>query len=75
MYSTSWCSDCWRAKAFLRDRGVEFEEIDIERDEAAAQIVIRENGGRRSVPTFDIDGSFYGNPRIPVLAAILGIKP
>ncbi len=73
MYSTSWCSDCWRAKAFLRQHGIAFEEIDIERNDDAAQLVTRHNDGRRSVPTFDIDGKFYGNPRIPVLAGILGV--
>ncbi len=73
MYSTSWCSDCWRAKAFLRDSGIEFHEVDIERDGRAAQLVMEHNGGKRRVPTFEIDGTFYGNPNIPELAAILGV--
>ncbi|MDE0100767.1 MAG: glutathione S-transferase N-terminal domain-containing protein [Bryobacterales bacterium] len=73
MYSTSWCSDCWRAKSFLREHGIKFDEVDIERDDEAAQLVIRQNDGRRTVPTFDIDGEYYGNPRIPVLAQILGV--
>ena len=73
-YTTQWCSDCWRAKRFLREHGVPFEEIDIERDESAVQLVMEQNGGKRSVPTFDIQGSFYGNPSIPELARIVGVS-
>ena len=73
-YTTQWCSDCWRAKRFLREHGVTFEEIDIERDESAGQLVMEQNGGKRSVPTFDIEGSFYGNPSIPELARIVGVS-
>ena len=73
MYSTQWCADCRRAKNFLNEQGIEFTEIDIENDDGAAELVMRENGGKRLVPTFDIDGAFYGNPNIPELAGILGV--
>ena len=73
MYSTQWCSDCWRAKNFLRERGIDFTEIDIENDASAAELVMHHNGGKRRVPTFDIDGEFYGNPNIPELAHILSV--
>jgi glutaredoxin 3 len=32
MYSTAWCPDCRRAKTFLKERGVAFEEVNIEED-------------------------------------------
>ncbi len=32
MYSTRWCPDCWRAKSFLKARGVVFREVNIEED-------------------------------------------
>lgn len=51
MYTTSWCSDCVAAKRALTNKGLEFEEINIEQDEQAAQFVMSVNGGRRSVPT------------------------
>jgi hypothetical protein len=31
------------------------------------------NGGKRRVPTFDINGSFHGNPPLSKLAALLGV--
>ena len=73
VYTTQWCSDCWRAKRFLRENGVEFDEIDIESDERAARIVMEQNGGKRRVPTFEIDGAYYGNPSIPELACAVGV--
>ena len=73
VYTTNWCSDCWRAKRFLRENDVEFEEIDIEQDDNAVQLVMEKNGGKRRVPTFDIDGAYYGNPTIPELAGVLGV--
>ena len=74
MYSTAWCGDCRRAKSFLESKDIAYEEIDIERDPAAAELVMQHNEGKRRVPTFDIDGDFYGNPRIDRLAEVLGVS-
>jgi len=73
VYSTRWCGDCVRAKAFLRSKGVAFEEIDIEQDEEAMKIVVAVNAGKRRVPTLRIDGKYYGNPPIDQLAEALGV--
>jgi mycoredoxin len=51
IYTTSWCADCLRAKSFLKDRGIEFREVNIEKDPSAEQIVIQANNGKRKVPT------------------------
>ena len=74
MYTTQWCSDCWRAKRFLRENAVPFDEIDIEQDESAVRLVMEKNDGKRRVPTFEIDGAYYGNPSIPELAHVLGVS-
>lgn len=71
MYSTTWCSDCHRAKKFLGDKGIDFVEINIEEDPEAALLVMEKNDGKRRVPTFDIGGEFYGNPPISELAKIV----
>ena len=54
MYTTTWCPDCWRAKSFLKQRGVAYREVNIEHDEAAEEIVLRANQGKRKVPTLKI---------------------
>jgi len=68
MYTTTWCPDCRRAKSFLKDRHVEFEEINIEDVDGAAELVMEMNAGKQKVPTFDVDGRFFHcspfNPQI-----------
>jgi mycoredoxin len=66
MYTTMWCSDCYRAKRFLQSRGVDFEEISIEQVEGAAEFVIAANHGKRKVPTFEVNGrTFHCSPFDP----------
>ena len=59
MYSASWCPDCRRVKNFLKERGVEFHEVDIDRDEASEKLVLRVNNGRRKVPTLKIGERYF----------------
>lgn len=59
MYSTTWCPDCRRAKSFLKDRGIEVREINIEDDPDAEDLVLRVNNGRRKVPTLQIGDRFF----------------
>ena len=59
MYSTPWCSDCRRAKNFLKERGITFREINIEEAEGAEELVLRVNEGRRKVPTIEVNGHFF----------------
>lgn len=59
MYTTNWCRDCRRAKVFLRERGVAFEEVNVDQDPDAEDLVLRVNDGRRKVPTFEVDGRYF----------------
>lgn len=59
MYSTTWCPDCRRAKDFLQRRGVTFEEVNIENDSDAEDLVIEVNQGRRKVPTIKVGERFF----------------
>lgn len=65
VYSTTWCGYCWRLKAQMERAGVEFVDVDIERDETAAERVEQINGGNRTVPTVVFpDGQVLVNPAI-----------
>ncbi len=65
LYSTSWCGYCHRLKSQLSREGIEFTEIDIERDPASAEIVEKANGGNQTVPTLVFaDGSALTNPSV-----------
>jgi mycoredoxin len=57
IYTTSWCRDCKAAKRFLEERGIAYEEVDIERAPEAAEIVMKLNDGMRKVPTLDVKGT------------------
>lgn len=71
-YSTSWCGDCHMARYVLEEQGVQFKEIDIDRDSKAADFVRSVNRGMRSVPTIVFpDGSMLTEPSAAELAAKL----
>jgi glutaredoxin len=59
MYTTAWCPDCRRAKTFLKERGVEYREVNIEVEESAEQIVTKANNGKQVVPTFEVGGRYF----------------
>ncbi len=59
IYTTAWCSDCRNAKRFLRERGVEFHEVNIDEAPEAEELVLRVNEGRRKVPTFAVGGRYF----------------
>lgn len=59
MYTTAWCPDCRRAKTFLKERGVEYREINIEEEESAEEVVTRANEGKQVVPTFEVGGRYF----------------
>ena len=59
IYSSAWCPDCRRTKNFLKERGVEFHEVNIEEDESGEEIVIRANNGKRRVPTLKVGERFF----------------
>jgi mycoredoxin len=63
VYTTPWCRDCKAAKRFLEERGIAYEEIDIEQRPEAAEIVMRLNAGMRKVPTLDVEGTIISGDK------------
>lgn len=59
VYVTNWSADCARAKKFLDEEGIFYDEIDIESSPDGARFVEQANGGRRIVPTFDLEGTVF----------------
>lgn len=63
IYTTSWCGYCNRLKSELKATGISYDEVDIEQDPTAAELVCSVNGGNRTVPTVKFaDGSTLTNP-------------
>ena len=59
IYSTEWCPDCRRVKDFLKKRGIAYREVNIEEDIDGEDLVIRVNGGRRTVPTLKVGERYF----------------
>jgi glutaredoxin-like YruB-family protein len=55
IYALPTCPYCIRTKAFLRENNVEFMDIDVSKDRAAAKEMI-EKSGQMGVPVLDING-------------------
>ena len=74
MYSTVWCGYCKRLKTMMKAAGIDYTEVDIEHDPAAAEFVMTVNGGNQTVPTLRFaDGSALTNPSIAEVKAKLGL--
>ena len=73
MFTTQWCGYCVRLKKLMQRDGIEFAEVDIENDEASADVVMQANGGNRTVPTLLFaDGTALTNPSIDQVKSQLG---
>ncbi len=63
MYTTEYCSDCHRAKAFFEASKIEYLRVGLEGNVKATEFVMKVNNGRQSVPTIIFpDGSILVEP-------------
>ncbi len=74
MYCTPWCPDCKRARGYFKEHKIEYIEIDITRDRAAAARVRGWNNGLEQTPTFKIKGNILSEYNIPKIELLLAGK-
>lgn len=68
MYTTEYCSDCHRAKAYFEAKKIPYLKVALEDNQEATEFVIKVNKGSRSVPTIIFsDGSVLIEPSISEL--------
>ncbi len=73
LYSTQACPWCVRAKDFLKEHDVEFQDIDVSQDHEAAQRMV-ERSGQTGVPVIEIgDEVIVGFDKARIME-LLGIK-
>lgn len=60
IYTTEYCPFCTLAKSLLRNKGVEFEEIDVTDDAELRAKMVELAGGRRTVPEIFVNGRIIG---------------
>lgn len=54
LYTTPVCPYCITLKAFLSEKGFNFEEIDVSKDEKAKEEIIKKSG-KMQAPILEID--------------------
>ena len=57
VYTTPTCSFCHMTKAFLKSEGVDFNEVDLTKDQAKMKEVV-EATGQMGVPVTQIDDEY-----------------
>jgi len=63
MYTTQYCPDCLRAKAFFDANDIPYDRVFLEGNQEATEFVMKMNNGFRSVPTIIFpDGSVLVEP-------------
>lgn len=60
VYTTNYCPYCVKVKQLLRNKGVEFQEIDLSNDDAGRVELVNMSGGRKTVPQVFINGQHIG---------------
>jgi len=66
VYSTQSCPYCHMVKDFLKEKGIDFEDVDVSVDHKRAEEMI-EKSGQMGVPVIDIDGRIiigFNKPKI-----------
>ena len=60
IYTKAFCPYCWRAKALLDGKGVEYEEISVDCGGEQKQVMVQRAKGRTTVPQIFIGGVHVG---------------
>ncbi len=72
VYSTSTCPYCHRAKDFLKEKNIAFEDIDVGADPDAGKEMM-DKSGQMGVPVLDIDGQIIVGFDKEAISKALGI--
>lgn len=60
IYTSPFCGFCWRAKSLLKDKGVEFNEIDVTFHPGRRPEMMQRSNGSHTVPQIFIDNAHIG---------------
>ena len=73
IYTTPACPYCFTLMEFLKEKGIEFEEIDVSKDEKARDEMIKKSG-RLEAPIIEIDGQIVVGFDKEQICKLLNIK-
>jgi glutaredoxin 3 len=61
IYTTQYCPYCVQAKRLLKQKRVQFEEIDVSNDPELRRKMVEKAGGRVTVPQIFVDDNWIGD--------------
>jgi len=73
IFITPACPYCFTLKEFLKEKGIEFEEIDVSKDEKSREEMIKKSG-RLEAPIIEIDGQIVVGFDKEKICKLLNIK-
>lgn len=73
VYSTPSCPYCIALKEFLKEKNIQFEDVDVSQNEEAAKEMI-EKSGQMEVPIIEIDGQIVVGFDKEKICRLLNIK-
>jgi len=73
VYTTPMCPYCYTLKEFLKERNIEFEDIDISKDEKIKDEIIKRSGAI-GAPIIEINGEIVVGFDRAKIVKLLGIK-
>ncbi|MBU0548745.1 MAG: glutaredoxin family protein [Candidatus Omnitrophica bacterium] len=72
VYSTPTCPYCIGLKQFLKEKNVDFQDIDVSSDQSAVE-EMKQKTGQMSVPALDIEGQIIIGFDEQAIANALGL--
>jgi len=70
VYSTPTCPFCHKAKDYLKEKGVAFEDVNVAEDQPRAEEMVKKSG-QMGVPVLDINGTIIVGFDLPKIDAAL----
>ena len=71
MYSANWCHDCKAVLSFFEEKNINYKVINVDTDPQAIEKLKQLCGGKKIVPTLEINGKVYINPPIDILKNLI----
>ena len=71
LYCNRWCPSCRRARVWLEENEIDYTEVDVNKNKAAAAQVREWADGNLVTPTFDVNGTVVINFEIKKLEELI----
>ena len=57
LYGSPTCAKCFKIKEFFKEKGIEFEDINVFADKEKAKEMVKKSG-QMEIPVVEVDGEF-----------------